>query len=136
MLSELMPVENLIQFGMHFGVAAIAILLFAVIWLWITPWDEIKLIREGNTAAATSLGGALIGFGIAVAGVIRASNTVLEVVPWSIIALVAQVIGLFIVSRLMHGVTKHIEKGENASGVFMAAVAIVIGLLNAACMGG
>jgi putative membrane protein len=136
MIADLMPVENLIQFGAHFGVAVVAMLLFAVVWLWITPWDELKLIREGNDAAAISLGGALIGFAIAVAGVVRASGTLLEVIPWSILALLAQVIGLFIVSKLMHGITKHIEKDEMASGVFMAAVAIVIGLLNAACMGG
>jgi len=136
MFSDVMPVENLIAFGAHFGVAAVVMLLFAALWLWITPFKEIALMREGNSAAAISFGGTLIGFAIALAGVIRASNTIWEVVPWSLLALIAQVIGLFIVSRLMHGVTRHIDKGENASGIFMATVAIVIGLLNAACMGG
>jgi putative membrane protein len=136
MFANVMPLDNLIAFGTHFGLAAVVMLLFAVIWLWITPFKEIALIREGNSAAAISFGGALIGFAIALAGVIRASDTIWEVIPWSLLALVAQVIGLFIVSRLMHGVTKHIAKGENASGLFTAAVAITIGLLNAACMGG
>jgi putative membrane protein len=136
MLAELMPLENLIQFGVHFAVVTVATLLFSVIWLWITPFKEIALIRNGNTAAAVSFGGALIGFAIAVAGVVRASGSVWEVIPWSVIALLAQAIGLAIVSRLMHGITRHIDRGEVASGVFMAAVAITIGLLNAACLGG
>lgn len=136
MLETVMPVENLIEFATHFAVVSIAMLVFAVLWLWITPFKEIALIREGNIAAAVSFGGALVGFAIAVAGVVRASNSLWEVLPWSVVALLAQLIGLALVSRLMHGVTKHIDRGEVASGVFMASVAITIGILNAACMGG
>lgn len=136
MLETVMPVENLIEFASHFAVVSIAMLVFAVLWLWITPFKEIALIREGNIAAAVSFGGALVGFAIAVAGVVRASNSLWEVLPWSVVALLAQLIGLALVSRLMHGVTKHIDRGEVASGVFMASVAITIGILNAACMGG
>jgi putative membrane protein len=136
MLETVMPVENLIEFATHFVVVSLAMLVFAVLWLWITPFKEIALIRAGNIAAATSFGGALVGFAIAVAGVVRASNSLWEVLPWSVVALLAQLIGLALVSRLMHGVTKHIDRGEVASGVFMASVAITIGILNAACMGG
>src|SRR5271165_952553 len=118
MVSEVMPVESLVAFGIHFVVAAAVMLLFAVIWLWITPFKEIALIRGGNSAAALSFGGSLVGYAIALAGVIRASSSIWEVVAWSLIALIAQVVGLFIVSRLMHGVTQHIDKGENASGIF------------------
>jgi putative membrane protein len=131
-----MPLENLQQFGLNFAVVAVAVLLFAVIWLWITPFHEIELIRAGNTAAAASFGGALVGFALPVAGVVRASSSIWEVIPWSILALLAQLVGLFIASRLLHGVTRHIESGEVASGVFMAGVAITIGILNAACLGG
>jgi len=136
MLSDLVPVENLTQFALHFGVVSLAMLVSAVLWLWATPFKEIALIREGNTAAAISFGGALIGFALPLAGVVRASGSVWEVIPWSIIALLAQLIGLVLVSRLLHGVTRHIDKGEVASGVFMAGVAITIGILNAACLGG
>jgi putative membrane protein len=136
MLETVMPVENLIEFASHFALVGVAMLVFAVLWLWITPFKEIALIRDGNTAAALSFGGALVGFAIAVAGVVRASNSLWEVLPWSVIALLAQLIGLALVSRLMHGVTKHIDRGEVASGVFMASIAITIGILNAACMGG
>lgn len=136
MLSNLIPLDNLILFGAHFAIAGLMMVIFTLLWLWITPFKEIALIRDGNVAASASLGGALVGFAIAVAGVVRASDSIWEVLPWSLIAMLAQLIGLFIVSRLMHGVTRHIDRGEVASGVFMAAIAITIGILNAACMGG
>jgi putative membrane protein len=135
-LSTVMPLENLLQFGVHFVVVAIAMIVSATLWLWATPFKEIALIRAGNTAAAASFGGALVGFALPLAGVVRASNSIWEVIPWSGLALLTQLAGLFIASRLLHGVTRHIEHGELASGLFMASVAISIGILNAACLGG
>ncbi len=39
-------------------------LLFVFIWVYtlLTPWREFALIRQGNTAAAVALVGALLGF--------------------------------------------------------------------------
>ena len=41
--------------------ATALIMAFFVIYTYITPIDEILLIRQGNNAAALSFGGALIG---------------------------------------------------------------------------
>jgi putative membrane protein len=136
MLSDLMPIANLWQFGLHFAVVAIALIVSALIWLWVTPLNEIELIREGNTAASISFAGALIGFALPVAGVVRASSSVLEVIPWAVVALLVQLLGLWVASRVLHGIVKHIAKNEVASGVFIAGIAISLGILNAACMGG
>ncbi len=46
----------------------IAMLAAAVfIYIKITPYDEIKLIRGGNTAAAVSLAGAIVGLALPLA---------------------------------------------------------------------
>lgn len=136
MLSALIPMDNLISFITHFAVVVAMLVIFAGLWLWATPFDDIGLIRQGNAAAAISFAGALVGFAIPVAGVVRASASLWEVLPWSAIALVAQLLGLWAVTRIMHGLVKPIEKGETAAGIFVAGVAITIGILNAACMGG
>jgi putative membrane protein len=46
---------------LYFVVAIGGIILFAAIYTAITPYREITLIRDGNTAAAISLGGAILG---------------------------------------------------------------------------
>lgn len=136
MLSALIPMDNLISFATHFGVVVAMMVVFAALWLWATPFDDIGLIRKGNSAAAISFAGALVGYAIPLAGVVRASTSLWEVLPWSAIALVAQLLGLWLVTRIMHGLVKPIEHGESAAGIFVAGVAITIGILNAACMGG
>jgi uncharacterized membrane protein YjfL (UPF0719 family) len=45
-------------------------------------------------------------------------------------------LGLWLVTRIMHGLVKPIERGETSAGIFVAGVAVTIGILNAACMGG
>jgi len=136
MLSALIPMDNLISFAIHFSVVIVVLVIFACLWLWATPFDDIALIRQGNAAASISFAGALIGFAIPLAGVVRASGSILEVLPWSAIALIAQLLGLWAATRVMHGLVKPIEHGETAAGIFVAGVAITIGILNAACMGG
>ena len=136
MLSALIPLDNLISFGIHFAVAGAVLIVFALLWLWATPFDDIGLIRQGNAASAISFAGALIGFAIPVAGVVRASSSIWEVLPWSVIALIAQLLGLWVATRIMHGLVKPIERGETAAGIFVAGIAVTIGILNAACMGG
>ena len=49
-------------FGAYFGLSLLLLAAFLLIYLRITPYHEIALIRAGNTAAATSLGGAIVGF--------------------------------------------------------------------------
>jgi putative membrane protein len=130
------PLSNLLQFLLHFGVVIVIVGVFALLWLKATPFDDIALIRAGNTAAAVAFAGTLVGFAIPVAGVVRASTTIGEVLPWSAIALIAQLLGLWLATRVLHGLVKPIQHGEVASGVFVAGIAITIGILNAACMGG
>src|SRR4051812_41860536 len=43
----------------YFAIALVAIAVFVAIYTAITPYWEIRLIRQGNTAAAISLGGAV-----------------------------------------------------------------------------
>ena len=136
MISALIPLDNLINFGLHFAVVSTIVIIFAALWLWATPFDDLGLIRQGNAASAISLAGALIGFAIPVAGVVRASASIWEVLPWSVVALFAQLLGLWLATRIMHGLVKPIERGEIAAGIFVGGIAVTIGILNAACMGG
>ena len=136
MISALIPMDNLISFAIHFAVVIAVLVVFAGLWLWATPFDDIGLIRQGNAASAISFAGALIGFAIPLAGVVRASSSIWEVLPWSGIALLAQLLGLWAATRVMHGLVKPIERGETAAGIFVAGIAVTIGILNAACMGG
>jgi putative membrane protein len=55
-------VPAILNYLLHLATAVAMVMAFFVIYTRLTPFDEVKLIREGNQAAAMSLGGTLIGF--------------------------------------------------------------------------
>lgn len=114
-----------------------AVLLFALfqfVYTRITPHKEFELIRSGNVAAAIALAGAIIGFAIPASNVIGYSASILDFIVWALIAAVVQLLAFLMTSLVLKGASERIRKGEIAAGIYVAAVAISIGMLNAACM--
>ncbi|NUT75685.1 DUF350 domain-containing protein [Pseudomonas sp. C1C7] len=121
-------------FVLYLGGAAVLFALFQLIYTRITPHKEFELIRSGNVAAAIALGGAIIGFAIPASNVIAYSISILDFVVWAVIAAFVQLLAFLITSLVLKGVSERIQKGEIAAGIYVAAVAISVGMLNAACM--
>ncbi len=128
--------SGLLNFFTYFGVSVLFLISFKAIYIRVTPHDEWKLIKEGkNVSAAIALGGAVVGFAIALSGVIKNSVGVFDFSVWACVALVAQLVAFAIVRFLfMPKVVSRIEKDEVSAGVIVASVSIAIGCLNAACM--
>ncbi|MBD9607374.1 putative membrane protein [Pseudomonas sp. PvR086] len=114
--------------------AAALFALFQFIYTRITPHREFELIRAGNVAAAIALGGAIIGFAIPASNVIAYSISILDFVVWAVIAAFVQLLAFLVTSLVLKGASERIKKGEIAAGIYVAAVAISVGMLNAACM--
>ena len=114
--------------------AAVLFALFQLIYTRITPHKEFELIRSGNVAAAIALGGAIIGFAIPASNVIAYSISILDFVVWAVIAALVQLLAFLVTSLVLKGTSERIKKGEIAAGIYVAAVAISVGMLNAACM--
>ena len=112
------------------------VLLYCFVWLYIrvTPWAEMALIRAGNMAAAFSLSGAILGFIVPLAAAVRYSVNIVDMVIWGMLALVVQVAAFVIIKMLVPSVVKDIEAGNAAQGFFVGVASLAIGLLNAACM--
>ncbi|MGR9052840.1 MAG: DUF350 domain-containing protein, partial [Gammaproteobacteria bacterium] len=49
------------NFALYFAISLVALLLFKVIYAWITPYDEWALVKEKNMAAAAGFSGAILG---------------------------------------------------------------------------
>ncbi|AOE62452.1 DUF350 domain-containing protein [Pseudomonas corrugata] len=114
--------------------AAVLFALFQFIYTRVTPHKEFELIRSGNVAAAIALGGAVIGFAIPASNVIAYSINMLDFVVWAVIAAVVQLLAFLVTSLVLKGASARIKNGEIAAGIYIAAVAISVGMLNAACM--
>ena len=118
----------------YFGIAIVATVVFVAIYVTVTPHREFTLIRQGNTAAAVSLGGALLGYTIPLAKAVSQSEGVHDMLLWSGVALVAQLVAYGATRLILPTLSSDVHDGKVASGVFLAAMSISIGLLNAAAM--
>jgi len=114
--------------------AAALFALFQLVYTRLTPHREFTLIREGNVAAAIALSGAVIGFALPASNVIAYSVSLLDFVVWTLIAATVQLLAFFAVHLVLRDLSARIQRGEIAAGIYVAAVAVGVGLLNAACM--
>jgi len=135
MQSQIMQsLSGILAFLAYFGGAIGLLVVFAGVYGLVTPYSEHTLIREGKTAPAVSLGGALLGFACPLVSAIAHSVSLLDMIIWALIALVIQVLA-FIVLRLFFGqVIKGIAEDKMGPAAFVAFVSVVVWLLNAASM--
>ena len=118
----------------YFGISLVLLVLFLSIYVRVTPYHEIPLIREGNVAAAISLAGTTIGFAIPLAHAISQSVSIPDMVVWGLIALIVQLLAYVVVRLLIPSIATDIPAGKTSVGVFLGALSLTTGLLNAACM--
>ena len=121
-------------FLLYFSLAMALLGLFIAVYVAVTPYKELKLIREGNAAAAISLGGAVVGFVLPLARAVTQSVSALDLVVWGLVALVVQVVVFFVVGKLVPRFADAIKDGHTSAAILLAALAIGVGLLNAASM--
>jgi putative membrane protein len=120
----------LANFGLVLGLLVIGILIYMAV----TPFHERKLMRDGNTAAATVLGGALVALAIPLSALLATTGGLLDILVWGVVAVLLQLVTVSIVSLLMRGMRGMIEAGQIAAAIPLVAAQISIGLLNAAVM--
>ena len=122
------------NFLAYLGAAIVLLAAFMAIYLYVTPYDEIKLIRSNNIAAAISLAGAIFGFALPIANVIAHSDTLIDLAVWSVIAGIVQLLAWGVARVALPTLQEDIAAGRAAPATFVAALSITVGLLNAACM--
>ena len=127
-------IRGIDEFLLYFLASLALLALFLAIYIWITPYREFTLIRQGNAAAAVSLSGTILGFAIPLAHAVAQSVNLAEMALWGVIALVLQLLVFFIVTRVIPGIVRDIPEGKIAPGILLGALSLTAGILNAACM--
>ena len=127
-------VRGIDEFLIYLAASLALLSLFIAIYIWITPYHELTLIRQGNVSAAASLSGTVLGFAIPLANSIAQSVNIAEMAMWGAIALAVQILVFFAVTRVIPGIARDIPEGKVAPGIFLGTLSLATGILNAACM--
>lgn len=118
-----------------FPLCALLLAGFAAIYIRVTPWAELRLIRAGNVAAALSFSGAILGYSLVVASVMLHAVSRADLIVWGIVGLVVQVIAFYVARMLLGGdLPRRMEEGQLSSGIMLASTSVSAGTLNAATM--
>jgi putative membrane protein len=127
-------VAGLPAFLAYFGSGIVLLVLFSVVYSMITPQREFSLIKEGNSAAATAFIGALVGFGLPLASAAANSVSIVDFVIWAAVGAVIQLLAFGVAAIAQKNLATRISQGEVSAGLWAGGIALVVGLLNAACM--
>jgi len=122
------------DFLVYLGVSLAYLAAFVAIYIRITPYRELQLIREGNMAASFSLSGAILGFIVPLASAIQHSVNLVDMAVWGLVAMVVQIAAFVVVKLCIPSVTRDIPENKGSAGFFLGSLSLGVGLLNAACM--
>lgn len=121
---------------LHAGVTLALLISGAVIYALLTPWREIELIRQGNSAAAVAFGGVLIGLALPLSVSMSASTSALEIALWGAAALVIQLLAFRVVDAVLTGLPQRIQEGEVSAAVLLVAAKLASAVILAAAFSG
>ncbi len=121
---------------LHSSVTIAILVAGVLLYIWITPWDEMSLIRAGNTAASISLGGAIIGLALPLAFAMSASVSVYEILIWGPVTLLLQIIAFRIADLVLRDLPARIESGEIGAATLLVSIKLAVAAINAAAVSG
>ncbi|WP_397420964.1 DUF350 domain-containing protein [Phenylobacterium sp.] len=116
----------------HSGVTVAILFAAAALYVLLTPHKEITLIREGNTAAALSLAGVLVGLAIPLAASLKASTNVIEIGLWGAVTVVVQLLVFRLTDLILRGLPKRIQEGEISAAALLVGAKLATALVIAA----
>lgn len=122
------------SYFIHLFTGIAVLWLFSFVYLRVTPFDELRLIRDGHLAAALSFGGALLGFSLTFASSIIHNATIVGVVAWALTAMLVQIATYYMLAYLTPRLKEQLERNNIAVGALMGLIALVIGIINAASL--
>ena len=121
---------------LHAGVTLLILVLGAGVYILLTPHKEIRLIREGNAAAAVSLAGVMVGLSIPLAVSLNASTSMVEIGLWGVATIAVQLLAFRLVDLVLHGLPRRIADGEMAAAALLVGAKLATAIILAAAMGG
>lgn len=126
--------QGLFNFGAYFMAALGYLLIFCVVYARVTPYAELKLVREGKLAPAISFSGAVIGFVLPLNSAITHSVGFSDMLLWALVAMAVQILVFSLVRLIFRDLVRQIEENQTAAATLLAVFSVAIGLLNAASM--
>ena len=121
---------------LHGGITVVLLVVGAGLYALLTPYRDIQLIREGNTAAAISLGSVLVGLAIPLSVSLAASSGEVELALWGVAIIAVQLFVFRFTDWVLQGLPRRIQAGEVSAAIFLACVKLATAVVLAGAVAG
>jgi putative membrane protein len=120
------------QFAVTLALLGIGIACYTLL----TPFNERRMVAQGNVAAGIVVAGTLIALAIPLAATLASSTHTLDILLWGLVALIIQLVTFVVATLLIRGLRGMIEAGNVAAALVLIGIQIAVALLNAGAMAG
>jgi putative membrane protein len=121
---------------LHAAVTLALLIVGCALYVFLSRGKVIGRISEGNSAAAVSFGGVIMGLAIPLAMSLHASTTLIEIAIWGAATIVVQLLAYVLVDLLLSGLPQRVDDGEVAAAVLLVGAKLAVALVLAAAVAG
>ncbi|MCA8900944.1 MAG: DUF350 domain-containing protein [Hyphomonas sp.] len=125
-------VEGFPRFMIWSASAGAMVIAASTIYVLLTPWKELALVKEGNASAGVALASAVGGLAIPIASTLASSISLFDLLIWGAIALILQLMVYRLVDLLLGDVPARIEKDEMGAAIVLAGTKLSSAMILAA----
>jgi putative membrane protein len=119
---------------MVMGICLVLMIAALGVYVLITPYRELKLIGDGNRAAAVALGGTTIGLSLVFYGVTSGEFDLPDLLQWCGIGIAFQLIVPIIVGLMVPNLRRGLEADRMGYGILIGALSVAMGLINSGAL--
>ena len=119
---------------LHSSVTLAMLAMGVFFYIKIPPYDEIDLVRAGNSAAAASLAGAIIGLAVPLGFSMSSSVAIWEILIWGPVTLFLQLIAFRLTDLMLRDLPKRITDGEMGAALLLISIKLAVAAINAAAV--
>jgi len=120
----------------HLAVTTALLIGGVAIYVTAAPFRELKLIRQGNIAAAIVLAGQTLALAIPLAVMMAQSANVPDIILWGVVAIIVQFIAVVAANLSIPNLRAAIGRGEIGPALVLVTAQLAAALLNAAALSG
>lgn len=121
---------------LHAGLTLVLLVLGVFLYGLLSPHHEVQAIREGNSAAAVSLGGVMIGLAAPLALSLASSPSLVEIGVWGLAVTAVQLLAFRLTDLALGGLGARIRAGEVAAAVLLTCARLSTAVILSAAVAG
>ena len=114
------------------GTAGIMLILASFVYILLTPWKELALVKGGNATAGLALSGAIVGLAIPLASCLASSVSLIDLILWGLVSLILQLLAYRLTDLLLKDLPQRIKEDEAGAAIVLIGTKIASALLLAA----